>query len=100
MAITHTHKHTDFLVVQWLRLNATSARHVASILGWRTKIPHAVTKKINNHINTFMLTSKLLLLINLMSQAISILNWLKFRFELMNIRLFTFPIFAPYCGPS
>ena len=31
----------DFLVVQWLRLHASTAGGTGSIPGWGTKIPHA-----------------------------------------------------------
>ena len=31
-----------YLVVQWLRLHASTARDVGSIPGWGTKIPHAM----------------------------------------------------------
>ena len=35
-------RETSFLVVQWLRLLASTARDLGSIPGWGTKIPHAV----------------------------------------------------------
>ena len=40
------------LVVQWLRLRASNTGRVGSILGWGTKIPHAMWRSWEKYTHT------------------------------------------------